>query len=161
MAATVGLRWIAAAAALWLATPSLAAGVGDAGAMMRTTKHAFQDVLTDVEAAIVNRGLVIDLKGNIGAMLDRTGKDLGSSKKLYTSAQYFTFCSARLSRAMMEVDPGNMAFCPFVVFVYERAEEPGIVTVGFRRPPAAAGASSAAFADIDKLLTGIVEEATK
>lgn len=127
---------------------------------IRTTKTPFQDVLTDVEAAIVNQGLVIDLKGNIGGMLDRTAKDLGG-KPIYAQAQYFSFCSARLSRAMLEADPANMGFCPFVVFVYERADQPGTTTVGYRRPPAGSGAATAAFAAIDKLLAGVIAEATK
>ena len=94
-------------------------------------------------------------------MLDRTAKDVGSDKPIYSQAQYFSFCSARLSRGMLEADPANMGYCPFVVFVYERADTPGMITVGYRRPPAGSGASMPAFAAIDKLLEGIIVEATK
>ena len=95
-------------------------------------------------------------------MLERTGADVGSSKPVYRQAEYFTFCSAKLSRSMMEADPANIGFCPYVVFIYETAAAPGTISVGYRRPPAqGSDASRAALADIDALLDGIVKEAVK
>lgn len=123
----------------------------------------YADVRADLVDAIVNRGLVSDHAGNIAGMLERTGADVGSTKPVYKAAEYMTFCSAKLSRAMMEVNPANMAFCPFTMFVFERAEKPGTVTVGYRRPEATPGdaATKAVLDDIDKLLDQIAREATR
>ncbi len=122
----------------------------------------FDDVKFELTNAIVGRGLVIDQTGNIGGMLDRTGADVGSTKPIYRRAEYFTFCSAKLSRQMMEADPLNIAYCPYVLFAFERADAPGHVTVGYRRPDVAGSdASKAALAAIDALLGGIAKDATK
>ena len=86
---------------------------------------AFEDVSEFVADAIVNRGLVIDYRGYIGRMLKRTGADAGSAKPLYRDAQFFQFCSAVWSRRTMEADPRNIAYCPYVVFVYELAAKSG------------------------------------
>ena len=67
-------------------------------------------------------------------MLERTGADVGSTKKIYANAEFFMFCSAKLSRAMIEADPANVGYCPYVVFLYEAAEKPGEIVVGYRRP---------------------------
>ena len=123
---------------------------------------AFEDVAEYVADAIVNRGLVIDYRGYIGRMLARTGKDAGSAKPLYRDAQFFQFCSAVFSRHTMEADPANIAFCPYVVFVYELAAKPGTVHVGYRRPARTGSeASRKALAAVDKLLDAIVREATE
>lgn len=124
---------------------------------------AFADVKSDLANAIVNRGLVNDYTGNIGGMLARTGADVGSTKPIYKSAEYLTFCSAKLSRAMMEADPTNMGFCPFVVFAYEPADKPGTVVVGYRVPSSAKGsdATKKVLVEVEKVLEGIAKEATK
>ncbi|HZT48206.1 MAG TPA: DUF302 domain-containing protein, partial [Hyphomicrobiaceae bacterium] len=78
-------------------------------------------------------------------------------------AEFVTFCSAKLSRAMMEADPANIAYCPYVIFIYEAADRPGETVVGYRRPRPAGSdeASRKALADIDALLDGIVSDAVK
>lgn len=126
-------------------------------------KAAYDDVRSDLQNAIVNRGLVTDYTGNIGRMLERTGADVGSTKAVYKAGEYMTFCSAKLSRKMMEADPTNMGFCPYVVFIYEAAGKPGTTVVGYRRPSSAAGsaATKEVLAEIDALLEGIAKEATK
>ena len=48
-------------------------------------KGNFEDVKQDIEIAITGRGLVVDHEAHIGAMLDRTGKDLGTTKPIYGS----------------------------------------------------------------------------
>ena len=126
-------------------------------------KAKFADVKSDLANAIVNRGLVNDYTGNIGGMLDRTGADVGSTKPIYKAAEYMTFCSAKYSRTMMEADPTNMGFCPFVVFAYEPAAKPGTVVVGYRVPSSSKGnkATKAVLREIDKMLESIAKEATK
>jgi Domain of unknown function DUF302 len=123
----------------------------------------YEDVKFELSDAIIRRGLVVDHTGQIGTMLERTGPDVGSTKPLYARAEFFTFCSAKFSRAMMEADLGNIAFCPYVVFIYEAANKPGETVVGYRKPMLASGgeASKKALADIDALLDGIVKDAVK
>lgn len=123
-------------------------------------KAAYAEVRQDLEDGILNAGLKIDYRGNIGDMLERTGKDVGSTAPVYSNAEFMQFCSARLSRAAMEADAANMAVCPYVVFAYETAAKPGEVTVGYRRPIGAAGdASQKILGEIDALLDGIVKAA--
>jgi uncharacterized protein (DUF302 family) len=122
----------------------------------------FEDVRQDLNDAIVNAGLVVDFNGHIGKMLDRTAGAVGAAKPLYTNAEYFTFCAAALSRAAMEADPANIGYCPYVVFVYERVDQPGRVHVGYRRPvTSGTEASKSALAAIDALLGRIVKESVK
>lgn len=123
-------------------------------------KAAFADVKQDLADAIVNRGYVIDYNAKIGEMLDRTRSDVGSSKKVYNNAETVQFCSAVLSRKMLEADPANIAFCPYVIFYYERADEPGTVRVGFRElDEDGSSESKAAIKAINDLLGEIIKEA--
>lgn len=157
------LRWVAGAVMLaggWtLAMP----GAAQAQEVRTYTKKgSYDDVRTDLTEAVVGKGLKIDYNGKIGDMLDRTGADVGSARPIYKKAEFFTFCSAKLSRAMMEADPRNIASCPYVVFVYESAARPGEVVVGYRRTvPQGDAASKKALAEIDKLLDAIAKEAVK
>lgn len=100
-----------------------------------TTDQAFEDVAFGLETAIVNQGLVIDHVSHVGEMLERTRADVGSDVVLFTQADAYSFCSATLSREVMEADPMNIAFCPYSVFVAERADTPGEVIVGYRAFP--------------------------
>ena len=166
-AATAGGRTFAAmllaAALLWAGSPPERARADTGGGVrIVTVEGAFEDIAEYVADAIVNRGLVVDYRGHIGRMLQRTGKDAGSAKPLYRDAQFFQFCSAIYSRRTMEADPRNIAFCPYVVFVYELTAQPGIVHVGYRRPARAGPAASRkALAAVDTLLDAIVREATE
>ena len=121
----------------------------------------FEDVRDDLKLAIEGKGLVIDHVSSVGQMLERTGKDVGSARKLYADARAFVFCSAVLSRRTMEADPANASFCPYGLMVYATAGEPGRVTVSYRRPwrPDGSAASKAALAEVEALLDAIAREA--
>ncbi|HEX6297639.1 MAG TPA: DUF302 domain-containing protein [Burkholderiales bacterium] len=121
----------------------------------------FEDVREDLKLAIEGRGLVIDYESFVNRMLERTGKDVGSSKKLYADAQAFVFCSAALSRKTMEADPANLSLCPYSMTVYATAREPGTVHVSYKRPwrPDGSAASKAALKEVEALLDGIAREA--
>jgi len=93
---------------------------------------SFDDATFSVESAIVGRGLVIDHISHTGEMLERTAADVGSDVKLFDGADVFLFCSAVLSRKVMEADPMNLAHCPYGIFVADRNGE---VTVGYRNFP--------------------------
>jgi hypothetical protein len=125
-------------------------------------KGGYEDVKFELNDAIVRRGLAIDYTGHINNMLERTGADVGSTRRVYNNAEFVTFCSAKLSRDMIEADPANVGFCPFVVFLYEAADKPGEIVVGYRQPlPSGNAASNKALAAVDALLDGIVKDAVK
>lgn len=115
-------------------------------------KGNFEDTRDAVVAAIESRGLVINYISHIGDMLERTGRDLGATKKIYANAEIIEFCSARLSRQMMEMDPHNIVLCPFAISVYALPGEADAAWVAYRKPPTAAGTA------VPGLLEGIVGE---
>lgn len=92
----------------------------------------FDEATMAVEAAIIGKGLVIDYRSHVGEMLNRTAADVGSEVKIYDNADVFLFCSAVLSRKVMEADPMNIAHCPYGIFVMDRE---GAVSIGYRQMP--------------------------
>lgn len=114
----------------------------------------FEDVVLDLENAIINRGLAVDYRGRIGEMLQRTAEDVGAEEQIYDNAEFFQFCSAVLSRKSMEADPRNIAYCPYILFAYEEAGGEGGVTVGYRKLPSGPGRD-----DVNALLDEIAREA--
>ncbi|MEQ9037739.1 MAG: DUF302 domain-containing protein [Silicimonas sp.] len=93
---------------------------------------SFEDATFAIESAIVGKGLVIDYVSHVGEMLNRTGADVGSETKLFDNADIFMFCSAVVSREVMEADPANIVYCPYGIYVAERE---GAVTIGHRDYP--------------------------
>jgi uncharacterized protein (DUF302 family) len=93
---------------------------------------SFEDATFAVENAVVNRGLVIDYTSHVGEMLNRTGADVGSEVKIFENADIFLFCSAVVSREVMEADPMNIVNCPYSIFVAETQEG---VMIGYRDYP--------------------------
>jgi len=88
--------------------------------------------------AIENRGLVINYTSHIADMLHRTGADLGARRRIFDQAEIVEFCSAKLSRQMMEADPHNIVLCPFAISVYTLPGEPGTTWLSYRQPPGVA-----------------------
>ena len=125
-----------------------------------TVEGAFEDVRDDVEMAITDRGMKINNVSHIGAMLARTGKDIGATRQIFGQAEALEFCSATVSRRMMEADPHNIVFCPYIIYVYTLPDEKNRVYVAFRRPlPVGSPASRAALQAVEKLLTDIIADA--
>lgn len=119
-------------------------------AVTYTFDGSFEDATFAVENAIVGQGLVIDYISHTGEMLNRTAADVGSNVKLFNEADIFIFCSAQLSREVMEADPMNIAHCPYGIFVAERGEE---VMIGYRQYP------DGEMQKVQSLLADIVKEA--
>ena len=124
-------------------------------------KAKFEDVRDDLKTAIESKGLVIDYQSFINKMIERTGADVGSTRKIYTDAQSFVFCSAALSRKTMEADPANVAMCPYAITVYATVQAPDRVVVAYRRPwrPDGSAASKKALKEVETLLDGIARAA--
>ena len=145
--------------AAWL----MFAGIADAatpGVQLRSTKGEFTDVRDRVVTALENRGLVISYTAKVGDMLERTGRDLGRDRKIYSQAEVLEFCSAALSRDTMEADPRNIVFCPYAIAVYTLPQTPGTVYLSYRIPVAqGSGQSIRALRAVEKLLTDVANEA--
>lgn len=142
-----------------LAALSLTACASDPYSVRVAIPGKFGEVRDAVQFAIEGKGLNINHVNHISEMLNRTGADLGATKQLYTKAEQFEFCSATLSRAMMEADPHAVVMCPYIVSVYQLTGEDQ-VWVAFRKPPATGDAAlDHALGDVEKLLTGIAGEA--
>ena len=103
--------------------------------IVHTTSQSFDDVVFGLENAILDRGLVISATHHVAEMLDRTRADVGSDVVIFDQAEVFSFCSATLSRKVMEADPMNIAFCPYTIFVATTADDPGTTHIGYRSFP--------------------------
>ncbi len=127
-----------------------------------TKAGSFDDVRDAVDMAITGRGLVVNNVSHVGEMLERTGKDIGETRQIFLKAEVLEFCSAVVSRKMMESDPDNIVFCPYAISVYVLPEKPGEVRVAYRKPEIAGSPDSRkALKAVDELLSGIVKEALK
>ena len=139
------MRLLLSAALTALALPALAQGV-----TTYATEDNFDDATFSVQTAIEGRGLVIDYVSHTGEMLARTKDDVGGTMDLYDAADIFIFCSATLSRKVMEADPMNIAYCPYGIFVSDKGGE---VMIGYRNMP------EGAMQEVQNLLDGIAKEA--
>lgn len=110
----------------------------------------FDDATFAVESAIVGQGLVIDYVSHVGEMLNRTGADVGSDAMIFKNADIFLFCSAVVSRQVMEKDPMNITHCPYGIFVMETEE--GVI-VGHKDYP------DGSMQAVENLMQQIVAEA--
>lgn len=155
------IRDLALAATLGLAAAALAAEPVPSPIVSHARQARFDNVRDDLRAAIEAKGLVIDYHSQLNRMLERTGKDVGSARKIFVDAQSFVFCSAALSRKMLEADPANAAECPYTITVYATVQQPDTVVVAYRRPwrPDGSAASQAALREVDALLDGLAREA--
>lgn len=139
-------RFAAALGAVLLMTPAAQAQE----AVTHAFDGSFDDATFAVETAIVGRGLVIDYVSHTGEMLARTAGDVGSDVEIFEAADIFLFCSASLSRKVMEADPLNIAHCPYSIFVFQRD---GQVAIGHRTYP------EGPMQEVETLLESLVTEA--
>lgn len=111
---------------------------------------SFDDATFAVESAIIDRGLVIDYTSHVGDMLNRTAADMDSDVMIFDQADIFLFCSAAISRRVMEADPLNIAHCPYGIFV---TTVDGEVRLGHRTYP------DGPMQEVEALLDAIILEA--
>ena len=121
-------------------------------AVTYTVNQEFDDVTFGLESAITDRGLVIDAVSYVGDMLERTRADVGSDVTLFEQARVYSFCSASLSRKVMEADPMNLQFCPYDIFVMQKPGD-DMTTIGFRAMP------EGVMQEVQTLLDQIVQDA--
>lgn len=118
-----------------------------------TTDQSFEDVTFGLESAIIDAGLVVDHVSHTGEMLERTRADVGSDVVLFQAADVYSFCSASVSRSVMEADPMNVMYCPYDIFVAVLADKPDETIIGFRPYP------EGPMQEVQSLLDGIARAA--
>ncbi len=123
------------------------------GTVTYTTDESFEDVVFGLESAILDKGLVIDATSHVGEMLERTKADVGSDKTIFLNADIYSFCSAAISRKVMEADPMNLQFCPYDIFVMVSPDTPDETTIGYRSMP------EGAMKEVEALLDSIAKAA--
>ena len=127
----------------------------DAWMVRKQVSASFEDTREAITLAIENRGLVINYASHIGDMLKRTGADIGASRQVFAQAEIIEFCSAHLSRQMMEIDPHNIVLCPFAISIYTLPSDTQTTWVAYHRP----GGQAAQL--VEPLLKAITDEAAQ
>ena len=128
---------------------------------------SFEDVFSELQDVVINKGLVIDLVGHVDKMIERTAEATGSvtetgSKSPYLNAKYVLFCSAKLTQRAISASPENLGICPYVIFAYETKAQPGVIHVGYRLPIFGPSRTSKKISkDITEFLQTIVNETVK
>ena len=79
-----------------------------------------------------------------------TAEHIGSDIEIFKSADIFLFCSAAISRKVMEANPLNIAHCPYNIFVFENDNG---VHIGHRSYP------DGPMQMVHELLTDIISQA--
>jgi hypothetical protein len=120
----------------------------------------FDTVMEAAKLAIQERGLYVNDVMHIGAMLERTGKDLGLGQPIYDQAVSIEFCSAILSRKMATEDPRRIVNCPFILSIYTLPDRPGTTYVAHRVISPQEIETSAAMAEVAQMLQGVAQGAT-
>lgn len=121
----------------------------------------YDEVWEDLEMTLNERGLVISSVSHVGEMIDRTGKALGRTRKVFAKANVMEFCSAIVSRNMLEQNPHLIAFCPYQIMVYTLPGDEKKVYLSYRRPLWPEEADRRVLDAVEDLLTGIIEDLVK
>ena len=149
-------KLIALCALLCLPLSALAA---EGYAVVFKAQGTFQEVRDLLQIAIEGKGLKITHTNMIADMLERTGEDIGSTRQIYVGGEQFEFCSATLSRQMMEADPHAMVMCPYSISVYTVPNDKNVY-IAYRKPAATRNpALKKALAELEKLYTEIIKDA--
>ena len=119
-----------AIALLFAATPLAAQNMTSV-----TIPEPLDDMEFAVESAILDMGLTIDFTSHSGEMLERTRVDVGSDVVLFSGATIYNFCSARVSRQVIEADINNITFCPYSIFLYSTPDNPDETIIGHQTYP--------------------------
>ncbi len=124
----------------------------------------FDDVFSELQDVLINKGLVIDLVGHVDKMIERTADvtksitEEGSSSP-YKSAKYVLFCSAKLTQKAVSASPENLGICPYIVFAYETKAELGVTRIGYRKPILGASRTTRKVTtEVNAFLQSIIDE---
>ncbi|NOY53494.1 MAG: DUF302 domain-containing protein [Deltaproteobacteria bacterium] len=108
--------------------------------------------------ALNDRGLVVSSVSHVGEMIDRTGKALGRTRKVFGKANVMEFCSAVISRDMLEQNAHLIAFCPYQIMVYSLPDDDHKIFISYRRPIWNGPADRKVLEKVEKLVSGIIRD---
>jgi len=126
--------------------------------VIHSVRGDYDQVWDDLVMALNDRGLVVSSTSHVGEMLARTGKALARHKKIFSRAKVLEFCSALISRQMMEKNPHYIAFCPYQIMVYSLPAEPGRVYLAYRRLRWKDGGDREVLGAVETLLSDLIDE---
>jgi len=138
-------------------SPAASPEVGET-VVVYAVEGEYDDVWDDLKMALGDRGLVISTISHVGEMIDRTGRALGRTRPIFANANVMSFCSAVISRNMLEQNPHLVAFCPYEIAVYALAGAPGTVYLSYRHIDWHAPADRPVLDAVEGLLSGIVRD---
>ena len=132
----------------------------DGGIMMHySVSGNFDEIKELLKISIADRGIKISNTSYISNMLQRTREVVGAEKDVFVSAEAIEFCSATLSRSMMEALPHSIIFCPYIIYIYVLAEQPDVVNLAFRKLPVMGSVElKTALKEVNHLLDDIIKE---
>lgn len=118
----------------------------------------YDDVWRSLEAALNGQGLTVSSVSHVGEMLERTGKELGRTKRIFGKANVMEFCSAVISRNMLERNPHLIAFCPYQIMVYTLPDDEKKVYLSYRRLIWKDDSGRDVLEPVENLLDGLIKE---
>ena len=139
--------------ALFVLVSSVNLAFAEEWMVRRQVGGSFTDTRDAIVTAIENRGIVINYTARIADMLERTGADIGATRKIFDQAETVEFCSASLSRKMMESSPHYIVLCPFTISIYTLPGDTKGTWVAYRKPQGRAARM------VEGLLREVVAEA--
>lgn len=143
----------------WVITILLLAGLGSVHAaeqrVVVPVAGEFEDVRDYLLDAIAAEGLVVSYTAHVQTMLARTAEATGASRRIYGDAEVVEFCSAALTRKLLEDDPHAIVQCPYRIAVYTLDGSPQTTYLAYPRPTAAGDVPT--LAAIEALLEAIIE----
>lgn len=145
--------------ALILLCLPLSAMAAEGYTVLFKTQGKFEDVRDMLAIAIESKGLKITHTNKVAEMLERTGAVAGSNKQVYTHGEQLNFCSATISRQMMEADPHAIVMCPYSIAIYTLPNDKTVYLSYRKSAPTKNPALRKVFMDIEKLLTEIIKDA--
>lgn len=123
------------------------------------TQGEFADIKEFLLQSIAGRGIKISGTSYISKMLNRTREAVGGEKQIFKNAEAIGFCSATLSRQMMESNPHHIVFCPYTIVIYELDQQPGTIFIAYRRPfYRDTSLNDKTLNEIDNLMSSIIAE---
>ncbi len=126
--------------------------------VITSVEGGFDEVWEGLETALSERGLTVSSVSHVGEMLERTGRALGRTKRIYGRAKVMEFCSALLSREMLETEPHFIVFCPYQIAVYTLAGDDRRVYLSYRRPIWKDDSGRKVLSAVERLLQGLVND---
>ncbi len=126
--------------------------------VIKSVRGNFDDVWESLKMALNERGLVVSSVSHVWDMLERTGRVLNRTKRIYGQAKVMEFCSAVISRNMLERNPHFISFCPYQIMVYTLPDNENRVYLSYRRLIWKDEKDRDVLDAVERLLEGLVDD---